>query len=98
AVAGTFVISIRASNSEGSDSESWTLTVQSQPSNSLTRRYTFNGHGAGEQFGRAVANAGDVNGDGFDDFLIGAPGNSENGTNAGKVYLYSGRTGGLLFS
>jgi len=39
-------------------------------------------------FGFTVAGAGDVNGDGFDDWLVGAPGYNSNDT--GKVYLYLG--------
>ncbi|MBN1998175.1 FG-GAP repeat protein [candidate division KSB1 bacterium] len=33
----------------------------------------------------------DVNNDGYDDFIIGAYGNDQNGTNAGKAYLLYGR-------
>jgi len=38
----------------------------------------------------AIANAGDVNGDGYDDILIGACQNDENGKNAGQTYLIFG--------
>jgi hypothetical protein len=34
-----------------------------------------------------VASAGDVDADGFDDLLIGAPYNDAGGTNAGTTYL-----------
>ncbi len=43
--------------------------------------------------GIAVAYAGDVNGDGYADFLIGAPNNDERGENTGKVYLFFGKKG-----
>ncbi len=44
-------------------------------------------------FGRTVSAAGDVNGDGFPDFMIGAPSAAPNGvTGSGIAYLYSGRT------
>ena len=40
-----------------------------------------------------IAGPGDVNGDGFDDILIGAAGNDEGGDNAGAVYLVLGPVG-----
>ncbi|HEY3765141.1 MAG TPA: FG-GAP-like repeat-containing protein [Gaiellales bacterium] len=47
------------------------------------------GHHQGDAFGAAVSSAGDVNGDGVPDLLVGAPGN---GTTAGHAYVISGRT------
>jgi len=40
--------------------------------------------------GLAIANAGDVDGDGVDDVLVGAPHNDDGGVSAGKVYLVTG--------
>ncbi|MEW5702233.1 MAG: FG-GAP-like repeat-containing protein [Candidatus Zixiibacteriota bacterium] len=57
---------------------------------------TFTGEAGGDQFGLAVANAGDANGDGIDDVIIGAQGNDAAGPQAGRAYLYSGSTGALL--
>jgi hypothetical protein len=50
----------------------------------------------GEWFGEAIAGAGDVNGDGYGDLLVGAP-RFDNGTllDAGKTYLYAGSASGL---
>ena len=42
--------------------------------------------------GQSVASAGDVDGDGLDDLLIGAGGNSQGGINSGKTYLMLGST------
>ena len=53
---------------------------------------------AGDSFGESVAGSGDVDGDGVDDWIIGAPGNDENGSNAGKVLVYSGSSQALLWS
>jgi len=60
--------------------------------------HEFHGEASGDQFGRSVASAGDVDGDGFADLVVGAPHNAANGTDAGAVYVFSGRTGALLFA
>jgi hypothetical protein len=51
---------------------------------------SFWGENEGDNSGSSVAGAGDVNGDGFDDFLIGAYLNDEGGTDAGQTYLILG--------
>lgn len=56
----------------------------------------FDGEVAGDNFGAAVSGAGDVDGDGHADVAIGAPLNDAAGTNAGKVYVYSGLTGAVI--
>lgn len=53
---------------------------------------TFWGEASLDRAGYTVAGAGDVNGDGLDDFTIGAYKNDEGGETAGKVYLVFGRT------
>jgi hypothetical protein len=49
-----------------------------------------------ESFGTSAAGAGDQDGDGYADLLVGASANNSAGQGAGRVYLYSGRTGALL--
>ncbi|HEX9975582.1 MAG TPA: T9SS type A sorting domain-containing protein [bacterium] len=45
-----------------------------------------------ERIGYALCGAGDVNGDGFDDFLIGTTHNAVMGYDAGAVYLFLGQS------
>jgi len=50
----------------------------------------------GEKFGSAIANVGDVDFDGIDDVLIGAPLSDYVQTDGGAAYLYSGKSGKAL--
>ena len=47
------------------------------------------GEALGDEFGQSVASAGDVNGDGFDDLIVGAPFNDEGEANAGRAYVWA---------
>jgi len=57
-----------------------------------TPAWSGTGENAGDLFGRSVADAGDVNGDGYGDILIGA---TAYGSTTGKVYCYYGSDAGL---
>src|SRR5262245_35471928 len=54
------------------------------------------GGGAGDQLGAAVDGAGDFNGDGFDDFIIGSPMDEPNGAESGSVFIRSGLNAAVL--
>jgi Ca2+-binding RTX toxin-like protein len=57
-----------------------------------TKGFALHGVDAGDAAGRAVAEAGDINGDGFFDLLVGAPAADPTArTNAGEAYLLFGR-------
>ncbi len=59
--------------------------------------YELAGSQASELFGNRVAGAGDVNGDGFDDFMVGSPQYFASGVFlAGRVTLFSGYDGRVL--
>ena len=60
--------------------------------------YTLTGEAVDDQFGYAVSGAGDVNNDGFDDWIVGAHINDAAGTSAGRAYVYSGHDGTLLYT
>ena len=51
--------------------------------------------GAYGYFGWSVSTAGDVNGDGYSDVVIGAPFDDHNGGDAGAVFVYFGSSSGL---
>ena len=53
------------------------------------------GENAGDVAARSVSSAGDVNGDGFGDVIVGAIGNDEGGGTAGAAYVVFGKAGGF---
>src|SRR6185369_17328368 len=58
--------------------------------------HTFESKDKTEAYGRHVSTAGDINGDKYDDVVIGSPGNGSPGQGAGHAYIYSGKDGSLL--
>ena len=52
--------------------------------------HSFVGENANDFSGTSVSNAGDVDGDGLDDVLVGAWGNDDGGAKAGKAYIIVG--------
>ena len=59
-----------------------------------TNGTVIHGGAAGDGVGHAVGAAGDVNGDGYDDLVIGAPFMGPNGVGSGQSFVVFGRPGG----
>jgi hypothetical protein len=57
--------------------------------------FQISGEAANDQAGHSASAAGDVNGDGYADILIGAWGVDDNGTDAGGAYVVFGAAGGF---
>ncbi|BAZ29674.1 hypothetical protein NIES4074_21210 [Cylindrospermum sp. NIES-4074] len=60
-----------------------------------TNGFAIRGTAVGDRLGRSVSNAGDVNGDGFDDLIIGAKDASPNGSRSGQSYVVFGKSSGF---
>ncbi len=58
--------------------------------NSGVRGWTIYGAAAGDDFGASVALAGDVNDDGLEDIIVGAPSADPNGNRSGAAYVIFG--------
>lgn len=53
---------------------------------------TLSAGATGDRFGTSVADAGDVNGDGYSDVVVGAPDSGSDGLAAGRAYAFFGGT------
>ena len=60
--------------------------------------YRLLGEAPGDAFGTSVAGAGDFDGDGLCDVIVGAPGSDAGGANAGRAVVFSGATGAPLYT
>jgi hypothetical protein len=62
---------------------------------SATPNWTGDGGQGGAEFGYSVGTAGDVNGDGYDDVIVGAIGFDNDQSNEGRAFVYHGSAAGL---
>jgi hypothetical protein len=79
----------------GSDAGKAYVYLGSASGLSATAPWIVTGEAGDDYFGYAVASAGDVNGDGYDDVIVGAHGNNDGGNDIGKAYVYLGSASGL---
>ena len=57
--------------------------------------FRLDGEAGGDESGNSVSTAGDVNGDGFDDLIVGADGADPNGDRSGSSYVVFGQASGF---
>ena len=81
-----------APGADGRGGQGGRATILTHPlERELSRAIHVEGGASGDRLGRAVAAAGDVNGDGFDDVVIGAPGlDAETKVDTGGAYVLLG--------
>jgi hypothetical protein len=82
-----FIFIFSIFNGVGSDIGKKTRT---QPINALEDMESGFGVKADDRFGWNVSYAGNLNGDSYDDLIVGAPGNNSNGLDSGAVYVFYG--------
>ncbi len=56
----------------------------------------FNGQTSQDNFGRSAVSAGDLNGDGKSDLIVGAPKDDSNGNDAGRAFIFFGGNTGTF--
>jgi Ca2+-binding RTX toxin-like protein len=94
---GAIVTDLNASDGdEGTDAVTGIEHLKfSDKAMDLPQAAVVHGVSAGDQAGLSVGRAGDINKDGYDDFVVGAPGADLHGTNSGAAYVVFGSASGL---
>ncbi|MBL7732135.1 MAG: FG-GAP repeat protein [Chitinophagaceae bacterium] len=77
------------------DAKDAAYPVTIDPLSSAPDKILNDANQAGAQFGTSVASAGDVNGDGYSDMIIGAPNYDDNNADEGHAFVYYGSIAGL---
>ena len=76
----------------------WSVFVGTAHSQTVAPAWSAEGDQPNAHFGYSVASAGDVNGDGYSDVLVGAPENDNGQADEGTAYLFLGSPAGLALT
>jgi len=88
------IASSRYDGPQPGEGRAW-LYLGSSSGLAATPSWTAEGDQDFASFGTSVAAAGDVDGDGYDDVIVGAPGFANGETSEGRAFLYRGSATGL---
>lgn len=92
-----FVLTVKVTDGTGQSSTTTiTIDVDNVADSLNTDAQAINGLNKEDWFGYGATAAGDVNGDGFDDVIIGAPQHDSNGSDSGAAYVLFGNASGIL--
>ena len=96
--AGAFTARVTAADDDGPHPVAIDFAISVAPIDLATdSHYEVQGAAADDRTGRTVAHAGDVNGDGVGDMIIGAPQSDAGGAGSGAAWVvYGGRASGAL--
>ena len=73
----------------------WPITVDPILASVTETKLTASDADGGDRFGDALAGVGDVNGDGYDDIVVGARGEEDIEPSSGAAYVYLGSASGI---
>ena len=92
-------IAVSATGDDDGGTDAGAIYVYYGSSDGISRssedKLTASDGAAGDAFGSSLSAAGDLDADGYDDLIVGAPYDDDAGTDAGAAYVYLGSSDGL---